>query len=477
MADQDSTEAGLRQRFVDVMSGKELADLRRIFGLVKIYGLDAHMDWGPLRPELRRPPLEGLHAYRLLVDFPGSEPRIWRLLEIRSDTRLEVLHHYIQLLFGWQEERTHRFALGAGGPFSHHSQLFLSEEEDPISTGLNTSSVGEAFVRLDEVLQHPMDMLHYAYNVADEKALLGIMLVDTRPVPGLEPVAVLDGAGDAPPLSYSGPLDDEDAPRHGWRPFDAHHANSALQGDCSAYAGVGVGIHQRLADLHIVMGETPEGQDCRRRIRLLLADDRVVGHQELLRSLMPVQWFLEKAAVEGLGLTEAGYLRPADVQQAATVVPRQLDRSGGIRREAHAPEIRRFRDSLTEVGLLEQDGRRMLQTSTRGDRLRTDPWALWSYLGGVLLPDDGFSQDAALLLLLHAATSTDGIQLEQVADALTTAGWGSGGKAIHPDDFAHLPLLGILGNLTHDPWAGSGPEFHISRAASILARSALLRWG
>ena len=317
-------------------------------------------------------------------------------------------------------------------------------------------------------------MLHYAYNIVAQRSLT-IMLVDSRRVHSrLEPIVVLEGAGDAPPQEYTGPLDDADVDTGNWCQFSTHLANSNLQGQCSS--SIDVGVHERLADLGVVMGQTAEGEDCRRRIRRLLDDHRAIGQQELVESLSPLRWFLEKAATEGFTLTDAGYLKPADVEEACREVPRHQRRHSPGSRELHSPEVRRFRDSLTDVGLLVREGRRKLRTSALGDELRHDPWALWSYLSGVLLPtESGLDQDAALLVLLHAATGQGHIDLDEISHALTRAGCRVGEDAIYRGDFTHLPALGILGNLTRDPHAGVGWGFHISGAASILARTALLR--
>ncbi|MCC2592065.1 hypothetical protein LKO27_01295 [Tessaracoccus sp. OS52] len=237
-----------------------------------------------------------------------------------------------------------------------------------------------------------------------------------------------------------------------------------------------IAIPTRLLELAAGMDETTIGHDLRGRLTALLSDERGLAHRDLLAALPAFQWFLDRAAAGGLELTSSGYLKPDDVMVACQLVPRHWTGYGKNNREASAPEVRHFRECLQQVGLLRKVKGRLLLTRA-GDAARKDPWELWEHLGGRLIPEaDGFERDAALLFLLHAATEPGPVSLADVADALTMSGWRVDDEPITSQDFRKLPAVGILGNLTPARDVGLGMGLHISEAASILARQALLRW-
>jgi hypothetical protein len=48
-------------------------------------------------------------TYQIKVGIAGSDPAIWRRLSLPGDTRLDVLHHVIQVTFGWENCHLHQF--------------------------------------------------------------------------------------------------------------------------------------------------------------------------------------------------------------------------------------------------------------------------------------------------------------------------------------------------------------------------------
>lgn len=75
-------------------------------------------------------------TYRLRIDLSGTEPPLWRQLEVVSDLFLDELHWIVQVAFGWED---------------YHLHEFTAEEE----------------VRLDQVLVRPGDKLSYEYDFGD----------------------------------------------------------------------------------------------------------------------------------------------------------------------------------------------------------------------------------------------------------------------------------------------------------------------
>ncbi|MBF0550941.1 MAG: plasmid pRiA4b ORF-3 family protein [Deltaproteobacteria bacterium] len=50
-------------------------------------------------------------VYRLKVTLKRSKPPIWRRLEVRSDTTLEMLHNILQIAMGWSNDHLHQFVI------------------------------------------------------------------------------------------------------------------------------------------------------------------------------------------------------------------------------------------------------------------------------------------------------------------------------------------------------------------------------
>jgi hypothetical protein len=51
---------------------------------------------------------------RIRVSILGSEPEIWRLLEIDSSLSLAEVHDVIQIAFGWRDSHLHAFTSSDG---------------------------------------------------------------------------------------------------------------------------------------------------------------------------------------------------------------------------------------------------------------------------------------------------------------------------------------------------------------------------
>jgi Plasmid pRiA4b ORF-3-like protein len=52
-------------------------------------------------------------VWRLTVRLTGIMPIVWRAILIRSDTKLSMLHRYLQAAMGWDERHLYAFRIGA----------------------------------------------------------------------------------------------------------------------------------------------------------------------------------------------------------------------------------------------------------------------------------------------------------------------------------------------------------------------------
>lgn len=460
-------DADLMRKFQSAIAGAELGELRQ---LADGLGLLAARAAVPVdRPELRRPPRQQVDVFRIRVDLDTSKPAIWRRLDLRSDLTLDVVHQVLQAAFSWTDSHLHRFSLG-GGPFDAHSQLFLCPWD--VEEGEDDGEAA-AQVRLDETLQEPGDVLQYVYDYGDSWELT-LRLEAVRQADPDGPAAIaLDGRRAAPPDDCGGMTDAEsladvlDDPAH----FDLDELNEALQAPYFVLRDYGV--DPRLVDLVNRLRFSPVGEDVAGRAVLLLRAPAVPGEPELGTPLGAYRWFLDRAVGDGIPLTAAGYLKPADVIAASAVLPAMSDWIGENNREANAYPLLEFRQSLQAAGLLRKYKGRLLLTKA-GAAAQRDPVRLWDHLTSRLLPgdDDGFGTPATLLLLLYAATSAGvALPLDRIAAALTALGWCRGNRLpLSGYEIHSLPAFQLLSNMT-DP----SIRAPLSATAAEMARTALCR--
>jgi hypothetical protein len=195
--------------------------------------------------------------------------------------------------------------------------------------------------------------------------------------------------------------------------------------------------------------------------------------KELDESLRAFTWFLDRAADEGIPLTAAGHLRPADVAAVSHALPTMGGWIGKANRESETMPVLHFRKVLQSLGLLRKH-KGALRLTRAGASAQQAPEELWNHVADKLVPAaDGFDTDAALLLLAYAATSAESeIPLDDIAAALTTVGWRADSQPIERRDLFGIPALEVLRNVTTEPttWAD---RWRISQAAAKLARAAL----
>lgn len=464
----------LLRQFESIISGAGLGDLE---GLAEVLSLVVdRQSPGGRRPHLRRPPRNDLAIYRVRVDLEGARPPIWRRLDLRSDLHLDSVHRVLQASFDWLDYHLYRFSIG-GGPFEPDSELFLCPFD--IAEG-EDDGVPDSDVRLDEVIQDPGDVLDYVYDYGDSWELK-IRLEEVLP-PGDEPPAAvcIDGRRAAPPEDCGGLTDEHrlaevlDDPAH----FDLDQINQSLRDPFLVLRQLGVPA--RLVEMATQLRMTDAGDDLVVRLLGLTTPGAEPSREEKTAALGAFVWFLDRAGEEGFALTDAGYLKPADVEAACEVVPAMGTWIGKNNREINASPLLAFRESLQSLGLFRKYKGRLLRTRA-GDRAAGDPDRLWDHLVGRLASGrSGFDQDGRLLILVHAATSSDGsLDMEKVGQTLSHLGWvRSDGEPLGryaAYQVSHNPL-NVLDNVT-DTRVVSYGERRLSAQAIALARQALIGSG
>lgn len=457
----------LQRRFAEAIAGADLDDLRDITARLLKAGSLAP----PPRPDLRRPPRAQTATYRIRVDLDGARPPIWRRLDIRSDVTLDVVHRVLQAAFAWWDYHLHRFSIG-GRPFDRESQFFLCpfDADEGEDEGMPASDV-----RIDEVMQEAGDKLHYVYDYGDGWELT-LRLEKVLPREPSAPIAIcVGGRNAAPPEDSRGTdlaelLDDPSA-------FSIDDINAALN---DPFFDPGAGdLAPDLVDLVNRLSVTSYGDDLLARMLTVASDARDGPSEDERRAaLVPVQWFLDRAHGGGIELTAAGYLRPADVVEAAALLPTVWQGIGKNNRENHTFQLLEFREDLQRLGLLRKYKGRLLLTKA-GDAARGDLEVLWRHLASRLIPGerDAFGRASGLLVLLHAASAPgEVVPIDRIAAALTAVGWRLGdGSPLRGHDLWHtagnvFAMLDNIGGEVERSWRHARP---VSTVASALARDAL----
>jgi Plasmid pRiA4b ORF-3-like protein len=471
--DQNQRDELLR-RFEAVISGGELDELRQMLGdLSLLGGATVHQLPQPHRPELRRPPLADVMIFRVRVDLRRSKPRIWRRLELRSDLTLDVVHRVLQTAFGWTDTHLWRFSLG-GDPFRRTGQSFLCPWDVDEGESLDDGGLPASGVRLDETMQDAGDVLSYVYDYGDNWELTLRLEEVSASAVDVPSAVVLAGRRAAPPEDCGGVTDGAELAELLGDPeaFDIDAINASLR---SPYVALSEhNLDRRLIDLINRLTYSPVGEDLERRAVALMSDPEPPDARELDEAFRAFTWFLDRAAEGEISLTAAGYLRPVDVVAAARVVPTMGGWIGKANRESETTPVLHFRQVLQSLGLLRKY-RGALRLTRAGATAQKAPEELWNRLADTLVPaESDFDSDAALLLLAYAATSADAeLPLDEVAAALTAAGWQTDdGRPIERRDLYWSPALEVLRNVTSEP-TGWLDRWRISPAAARLARAAL----
>ena len=427
------------------------------------------------RPDLRHQLRSDVVVYRVRVDLDRAAPAIWRRLDLRSDLPLDIVHQVLQVAFDWTDSHLHRFSLG-GGPFDDGSQLFLCpydvEDLDFDDDGLPAFAA-----RLDETLSEPGDVLRYVYDYGDYWELtlrLEAILPGGSDCPTAE---VVDGGRAAPPEDCGGLTDPDslaevlDDPAQ----FEPDAINTALRGPYFVMREAG--IDRRLVDLMHRLRYTPMGAGLAERAQVLATEPTSLDDADLATYLGAHRWFLDRAKDGGIPLTSAGYLKPADVVEAAKVVPEMGDWIGAHNREVHSYPLLEFRESLQSMGLLRKYKGTLVLTKA-GVAAQRDPSKLWDHLAARLSPDtdESFELQTTLVFLAYAGSCGDAeLPFAEMADVLTDLGWRrSNGRTVQGYDLFHTPVHAALLNVADGPNTRTRRN-RLSSGAATLARAALRR--
>ncbi len=435
-------------------------------------------------PTLLPAPTE-VGGFRVRLDLHGAKPPVWRLLELPGDLTLPRLHDVIQASMGWYNSHLHRFRTGV----DRHSPYFVTRFD--VEEGDDGTIEDE--VRLDQLVAEKGDQLWYEYDFGDgwEHRLVVEQVLEEPPSTARctggrmacppEDCGGIGGYAELAAWVRSGYEDarlpgvfDDAAHAHDWLPVDWHPDRFDLEEADAALATA-------LAEPVAVTGElaaVAEELD-RRGIRLLrevlgrplshgpteLTDDEAARLTGTFRILLD-------AVGDGVALTAAGYLPPAEVEQIA-------ERSGitdwwigKANREDLTPPVAAVRDMARTLGLVSVRKGRLSPTAA-ATRCQ-DPQALWRHVVGRLPLGTKDAERQAGWMALAVAGS--GVPAEdwrsEISELMFALGWRSGRDRLSPPS-ADSATLDVLDHLAGAARVRSSKIKGVDHAVSATARAAI----
>ncbi|TAP39144.1 plasmid pRiA4b ORF-3 family protein [Arthrobacter sp. S39] len=402
----------------------------------------------------------GSMLLRLKVSIVGSEPAIWRLLEVDPSLTLDTVHEVLQAAVGWRDYHLHSFT-----DTDPHVRLravngIVREPRRWVPLDLLADSdddLPETDWTLGQILTPESGPLFYEYDFGDGW-IHRLEFTGTLPTPANAPRARLLAGARRAPLEDSGGIDGYhdllDAlaePGHEdhknlqawvawtagpWQEFDpeqldikAVNNELALMFPAPSANGHDPGSESLTDEL---TNRMPPGlrREFRSYLRAADLDGPATVEADVAKAMTtPYLWLIRRIGPEGMSLTTAGWLPPAVVREAMTELGWAKDWIGKANREDQTLPVLQLRESAQRLGLIRKiKGRLVLTSAAR--RLLDDPPGLWLFLARAVAHRHRHdsARDAALLLLLEVAAGTRTgwtDYLEAVSFGLGALGWST----------------------------------------------------
>jgi hypothetical protein len=235
-------------------------------------------------------------------------------------------------------------------------------------------------------------------------------------------------------------------------------------------------LHPVLTDLLNRLDGTPAGDELKQRA-VTVSTSTLVGEPiDHAAVLTAHRWVLDRAVGDGIALTAASYLKPADVRQLAELMPTMRDWLWAVTREIDAHPVLHFRNYLKEIGLLRKY-KATLRLTRAGREAQLDPERLWQHLADTLVPTaSSFIEQAGVVIMVTMATSDGRIDVRSVAQTMSEAGWSqrSGGLVDDSDIYpVWNDLWNALGNVGEPEADARRRDRALTRAARAMVHDAL----
>lgn len=446
------------------------------------------LGWGRDEQPTVRPVPEDATGFRVRLHLQGTEPEVWRRLDLPGDLTLDRLHDAIQAAMGWTDSHLHHFRTGA----DPRSPYFITAIDVELE---GSEGVLETDVRLDQVVSAVGDVLGYDYDFGDDwDHLLEVEAVLDDPPSS---VRCVDGRQACPPEDCGGigghhelaewvrsghdpallpdAFDDSEHARDwlpvGWHPdhFDLDEANAAL----AAALADPLRVHPDLADLVAHLEQFGNYALRHPLLHPALRGPVEVSDADAARMTEPYRILLE-AVGTGVELTAAGYLRPQLVQELAERMGVTSWWIGRASREDQTPPVAVVRDTARSLGLVAVRKGRLTPTAA-ARKVGSEPQALLAHIVGRLpIRSANFDRHAGWVALLVVGSDAPRQTWERsIHELLEVMGWQRD-QAGWWASLAPSPTLDTLRTLAGQPRLGWEPEGVIPPVAAV-ARAAVRR--
>lgn len=426
-------------------------------------------------------------GFVLHVELLGSDPRVWRRIEVPGDLLLPDLHLVLQAAMGWLDVHLHKFRTG----MDHNAGEFVTEFD--LDEGFE--GLLEDDVRLDQVVAVEGDQLWYDYDFGDgwEHELRVERVLDEAPK---DPTCVA-GEFACPPEDCGGlgghhelalwvrsdfdealrpeVFDSADQARDwlppGWHPdvFSLAEANEII----SALLAEPIPVVAELAELLRVSEEHGFGLLRPALTHPVLHGATEVSEKDAVRMTEGIRVLLDVIG-DGKELTKAGYLKPVEVREIAERTGLTKWWIGEANREDQTRGVLRLRTTVRALGLLAVRKGKIAPTQA-ARKVADDPQAL---LGHILsrLPlgkSESDRQAGWMALVVAGQENRAGEWDERVSSLMYDLGWRDGRdpRALPFPASPTLDVLEILSGVPGKGWRAIGKDPAVSAAARSVMRA------
>ena len=137
---------------------------------------------------------KAVEVYQIKVTLEGSQPPIWRRVQVASDTTLANFHMVLQRVMGWTNSHMHQFIVG---------RTFYGRP-DPAFADMGSETLGEKRYKVADLAPVAKKKFIYEYDFGDGWQHEVVVEKVLPPDPAFKHTTCLAGANACPPDDCGG---------------------------------------------------------------------------------------------------------------------------------------------------------------------------------------------------------------------------------------------------------------------------------